>query len=285
MTTADLPEARWARRRGDAERLARAPRPLLVATDLDGTLLRSDRTVSRGTQLVLDSVHAAGIEVLFVTARPPRWALDVAHLVGEQGVIVAGNGAFLLDSATGRVLADHAIEPALVSAIVRDLRAAVPGIGFAAETVDGPLYEAFYPDIHPQWRPADAPVVDLTASEAPVGKLLARSVEIAAEDVPARVAEVVGDRAAVSFSGPEGLAEISPAGVSKASALETWCARRDIPLDRVWAFGDMPNDLTMLQLAGTSFAVANAHPDVQDAADIICAANDEDGVAAVLSLL
>lgn len=272
-------------RRNDAERLARARRPLLVATDLDGTLLRSDRTVSLGTQLVLEQVHAAGIMVLFVTARPPRWALEVAHLVGEHGVIVAGNGAFLLDAASGRVLEDYAIEPALVRELVVDLRRQVPGIGFAAETVNGPLYEAGYPDIHPTQRPANSPVVDLARSDVPVGKLLARTERIPPADVPVRVAEVVGDRAVVSFSGPEGLAEISPAGVSKASALRAWCAEHAIPLDRVWAFGDMPNDLPMLLLAETSFAVANAHPDVLAAADVICPANDDDGVAAVLSLL
>jgi HAD superfamily hydrolase (TIGR01484 family) len=275
----------WAHRRDDAERLARARRPVLVATDLDGTLLRTDRTVSRGTRLVLDGLHARGITVLFVTARPPRWALEVAHLVGEHGLIIAGNGAFLLDAASGRVLEDHAIEPALVRELVVDLRREIPGIGFAAETVDGPLYEVVYPDIHPAWRPVDAPVVDLSRTEVPVGKLLARTLEIPADEVPRRVAEVVGERAAVSFSGPEGLAEISPAGVSKASALRDWCAQHDIPLDRVWAFGDMPNDLPMLLLAGTSFAVANAHPDVLAIADVVCPSNDDDGVAAVLSLL
>ena len=73
---------------------------------------------------------------------------------------------------------------------------------------------------------------------------------------------MVGSRAIVSFSGVGGLAEINAAGVTKAAVLADWCAERGIGPEDVWAFGDMPNDLPMLAWAGTSYAMANAHPDV-----------------------
>ena len=101
----------------------------------------------------------------------------------------------------------------------------------------------------------------------------------------ARVAEVVGDRGIVAYSGAGGLAEISAPGVTKAAALESWCDGLGIGAEDVWAFGDMPNDLPMIVWAGTSFAVANAHPDVIAAADHVCPSNDEDGVAQVLERL
>ena len=99
------------------------------------------------------------------------------------------------------------------------------------------------------------------------------------------MAEVVGDRGIVAFSGAGGLAEISAPGVTKAAALESWCTDLGIGAEDVWAFGDMPNDLPMILWAGTSFAVANAHPDVVAAADHVCPSNDEDGVAQILERL
>jgi hydroxymethylpyrimidine pyrophosphatase-like HAD family hydrolase len=73
--------------------------------------------------------------------------------------------------------------------------------------------------------------------------------------------------------------------VSKVAGLARLCAERGIASDEVWAFGDMPNDLAMLRWAGTGYAVANAHPDVLVAVSRHTAANDEDGVAAVLETL
>lgn len=91
--------------------------------------------------------------------------------------------------------------------------------------------------------------------------------------------EIVGERGRLAYSGAFGLAEINPAGVSKAVALERWSTERRISAAEVWAFGDMPNDLPMIEWAGRGFAVANAHPDVLAAADAIAPSNDDDGVA------
>ncbi len=105
---------------------------------------------------------------------------------------------------------------------------------------------------------------------------------MAEEQFLVAVGRVVGTRGIVSYSGADGLAEISAPGVTKAAALAAWCRRLHVAAADVWAFGDMPNDLPMLTWAGTSFAVANAHPDVLAMADHTCPSNDEDGVAQVL---
>ena len=67
----------------------------LVATDLDGTLLRSDGMCSERTRAALDAVERAGVGVVLVTARPPRWLHDLADLVAENGVVLCANGAFV----------------------------------------------------------------------------------------------------------------------------------------------------------------------------------------------
>lgn len=261
-----------------------APRPRLVATDLDGTLLRSDGTGSARSAQALQAVQAAGIRTVLVTARPPRWLDSLAHLVGDGGVALCGNGAFVYDVRTRTVLSHHGIHADAVAEIVSDLRKALPGIAFAAERADGFALEEGFRSVHPVPDGALRGPVGAPGSD-PVGKLLGRHPDLPEAAFLARVEEVVGERGIVAYSGAGGLAEISAPGVTKAAALEAWCEGLGISAREVWAFGDMPNDLPMIAWAGTSFAVANGHPAVIAAADHVCPANDEDGVAQTLETL
>ncbi|MHA7132133.1 HAD family hydrolase [Oerskovia turbata] len=257
--------------------------PRVVATDLDGTLLRSDGTVSARTREVLEALDAAGTQVVFVTARPPRWLTEVGRLVGGHGVIICLGGACVYDVATRQVVESRGFAPLVLGDVVRDLRAAVPGIALAVERVDGPVFDpAFRHDetMAAAWR---GPVE--RALDASVGKLLARSDQVGQDAFFDQVLAVVGDRALLAYSGAAGLAELLPPDVTKAGALAAWCASHGIGPEAVWAFGDMPNDLPMLDWAGTSYAVANAHPEVLAAATHVTASNDEDGVALALARL
>lgn len=260
------------------------PAPRLVATDLDGTLLRSDGTVSERTRRVLVEVEQAGVEVVFVTARPPRWMDELGELVGQHGIALCANGAFVYDVRARIVREENGIDDDLVAELVADLRLAVPGVRFAAERRTGPYAEPGYPQTPPPGAQAgDVPVGLMEDRDrVPIGKLLARAPHWA----PARFLEVVdavvGARAQVGYSGAEGLAEITGPGVTKAAALTAWVAERGLSPESVWAFGDMPNDLPMLQWAGRSFAVANAHPRVLAQVHEVCEANDDDGVATAL---
>jgi hydroxymethylpyrimidine pyrophosphatase-like HAD family hydrolase len=258
--------------------------PRLVASDLDGTLLRSDGTGSARTAAALRAVQAAGLRIVLVTARPPRWLDSLEHLVGDGGVAICGNGAFVYDVPARKVLSHKGIEAAAVAEIIDDLRRELPGVAFAAERATGFALEEAYESRHPVADDAVRGPIDTSAAGL-VGKLLGRHPTMSEDDFLARVTEVVGERGVVAYSGAGGLAEISAPGVTKAAALESWCVELGIDATDVWAFGDMPNDLPMLVWAGTSFAVANAHPDVIAAADHVCPSNDEDGVAQVLETL
>src|SRR5260221_13305399 len=105
----------------------------LVATDLDGTLFRSDGSVSQRTRTVLAQVEEAGVELVLVTGRPPRLMLGVADKVGQRGVAICSNGAFLYDLREERVVAEHAIPPQTLVEVVRRMRAAIPELGIAVE--------------------------------------------------------------------------------------------------------------------------------------------------------
>lgn len=259
-------------------------RPRVVATDVDGTLLRSDGHVSPRTREVLQAVEAEGITVVLVTARPPRWMRELEDL-GVHAIALCGNGAFTYDVAERRVVGHRLLGTDVLVDLLGDLRDAIPGIVLATEGVAGPACEtAWELDDYPgEW--AVGPWQELAGR--PVGKVLVRHAELSTEELTELVAGVVGDRAEVSHSGAVRMAEIGPRGVTKAVALAQWCREQDPPAcaEDVWAFGDMPNDLPMLTWAGRSFAVANAHPQVLAAATDVVPSNDEDGVARTLETL
>jgi HAD superfamily hydrolase (TIGR01484 family) len=256
----------------------------LVATDLDGTLLRGDGLCSARTRAALAAVESAGIQVVMVTARPPRWVHDLADLVGDHGLILCCTGAFVYDIRSREVIEQQCIAAEDVGRIAVDLRKALPGIVFAVESRLGFGREVDYSDEFTMPGDVCASVLEDLLDPLP-GKLLARCEDMSSERFLQVVERVVGDRAVVSYSGARGLAEISAVGVTKAVALAALCASRGIDSAEVFAFGDMPNDLPMLRWAGRSFGVANAHADVLAMVDEVCASNEEDGVAQVLEAL
>lgn len=255
--------------------------PRVVATDLDGTLLRSDGSLSQRTRAVLAGLDDRGVQVVFVTARPPRWLDAVADAVGGHGLAICLNGSCVVEVATGDVSQVCAFDAATLTAVIADLRSALPGIELGLERPGGPIFDPHYARDH--HAPASAPHAAVEDHlDQPVGKLLARLSTMEPEAFFAVVEQVIGARAQLAYSGAVGLAEMTAPGVSKAAALARWCAANGVSPSEVWAFGDMPNDLPMLTWAGTSFAVANAHDDVLAAATHVTTSNDDDGVARAL---
>ena len=259
--------------------------PRLVATDLDGTVVRSDGTISARTAAAVARVEDAGASFVVVTGRPIRWMTTVAQQLGHHGQAVCANGAVLYDLHTEQVVDSWLLSATAAREVAETLRAVLPGIAFAVEH----LHEGFAhePTYRPRWDSEDprtqGPVEQLLSRD--VVKLLARHEELGSDELLAAAREAVGDAATLTHSSTDGLLEISATGVSKASGLATVAAARGVPAADVVAFGDMPNDLPMLTWAGHGVAVANAHEEVLAVADEVTASNDEDGVALVLERL
>ncbi|MFD5797630.1 HAD hydrolase family protein [Streptomyces diastatochromogenes] len=265
--------------------------PRLIATDLDGTLLRDDKSVSPRTVAALAAAEAAGIEVFFVTGRPARWMDVVSEHVHGHGLAICGNGAAVVDLHGGPgahrfvKVRELARENALDA--VRLLRAAAPGTVFAVEQTYGFHQEPAYPKLHMEipdnLLPAEALLAaDGPDADQPVLKILAYHPDLDPDAFLALARGAVGDRANVTRSSPSALLELSGPSVSKASTLALCCAERGITPEEVVAFGDMPNDVEMLTWAGQSYAMGNAHPDVIAAASGRTIANNDDGVAVVI---
>ena len=257
----------------------------LIACDLDGTLLRSDESVSARTVAAIRRVTEAGWVFAMVTARPARRVASIAEDTGLGGLALCSNGAIVFDIEERVMVEGHAIEPAVAGALVTELREAIGGVSFgfeiglqfAREEAYAYRNRALPPEAFGEERVGDA--LELAAS--PVHKLIVAHGQREFDALLDDVTSVVARRAEVTHSARE-FVEVSARGVDKASGVRMLAERLGLEAADVVAIGDMPNDLPMLSWAGRAVAVANAHPDVIRAADQVAATNDSDGVADVL---
>jgi hypothetical protein len=276
----------------------------MVGTDLDGTLLRTDGTVSERTRAAVAAADRAGLLVAFATGRPPRWLYDVADATGHTGIAVAANGAVIFDLATDTVVAEHILTVDLLAEVTAVLRAKFPQIVFGIEYGDNParavgphLTFGAEPTYRHEWEVSPArdrsgrelplPLIgDLeTIISAPGVKLLVKNRDIGTDDYHDQIAALLGDQVSITYSSNVGLLEIGAAGITKASGLAYVAEHHSIDPSEVAAVGDMPNDLPMLAWAGESYAVANAHPSVLEIAGHRLPSNDDDAVAQLIESL
>ncbi len=256
-------------------------RPRLVATDLDGTLLHSDGTVTERTRSALAAVEAQGVTVVFVTGRPMRWMESLWTYVGDHGLAICSNGAVVFDVAAQAVRETRPISADLVLEVAGRLRTGIPGTAFALERLSGAALEPGF--LARRQLPEDVQTGQLEdlLDETTV-KILARHEDREREHFWREVEALVGDLVTTTWASSDALVEISGPGVTKAATLEALCAGLGVGAHQVLAFGDMPNDLAMLEWAGTSYAMANAHPLALATADHVAPDHDLDGVASVL---
>jgi len=257
----------------------------LVATDLDGTVVRYDGTVSARTVAALAAIEDAGLPVVFVTGRPPRWMAPIVEATGHRGVAVCANGALVYDLHSGAVLDRFLLEPALALEAVGRLRGRLPGVAFAVERHESYAHEQAY---RMRWESDD--VITVATAEdlldEPIAKLLARDESSTGDLMLAVARDVLGDLVAVTHSNQQDcLLEISAPGVTKASTLAVLAGRLGVEAESVLAFGDQPNDLPMLLWAGNAYAMSGSHPEVLAAVSRRAGSVDDDGVAVVLEQL
>ncbi len=257
-------------------------RPKLIGCDLDGTLIRSDNTISARSVAAVARAEDAGVPFVIVTGRPPRWLPDIADALGHRGLAVCANGALVYDLHTEQTVREDLLDVDALRSVVDAVRAELPDAAFAVEYGDSFFHDSGY---QPRWD-GDNPNVIVVEPEVllrrPAAKLLVRHPHLNADELLEVATKTVGERATLTHSSLDGLLEISATGVTKATGLAALAADRGIEAADVVAFGDMPNDLAMLAWAGRSYAVANAHAEVLAAAHEIIESNDDDGVARVL---
>jgi Cof subfamily protein (haloacid dehalogenase superfamily) len=244
--------------------------PRLIVSDLDGTFLSPDGSVSEINATAVRAAQAAGIPVLFATGRPARWLEVIQDLPGSHPLVIASNGAVLYDQATSTALERVCLDPDATLRAIAGIRGALPDAAFALEAGDRFGREESYVPLVRDDENNPAVYSDTAEAMAAAGgqvKMLVQHPWLTSDELLDAVRTVVGDSLTATHSAvtrpglrESGLVEISAAGVSKASMLARWCEGRGIAARDVAAFGDMPNDVDMLTWVGMPYAVANAHP-------------------------
>ncbi|MGA5426427.1 HAD family hydrolase [Streptomyces koyangensis] len=258
----------------------------LVATDLDGTLLRPDDTVSERTREALAAATAAGAAHIVVTGRSVAWTRHVLDDLGYGGIAVCGQGAQVY----------HAGEQRLLTSLTMDRRLAVLAIE-KIETETGPLHLAAARDglhgevlIGPGYQVQDGPLVSVPSTDRdslwaePISKVYLQHPTLDDDELAAAALRIAGDLVGVVMAGP-GVVELLPLGLSKATGLSLAARRLGTKGAETIAFGDMPNDIPMFGWAGHGVAMANAHRELKAVADELTTSNAEDGIAVVLERL
>lgn len=261
----------------------------MIAFDLDGTVLRTDKSVSRRTVEALSRAAAQGCVVLPASGR-------VASNIPEEvlsfpGVrfLLTSNGASVIDRETGTTVYTNLMTEEETGILLRRLYEegcfveAYRGGKAYSDRLALPRLHALHPseDLLAFLKRSQIFVDDLPQYAAEHSFRLEKvNVPMLPSLLAARLNREfeAGGMFSTCSSFP-GNIEVNRAGCSKGAALEHLCNRLGIDREEVMTLGDSGNDLAMLRFAGLGVAVKNATPEILAAADFVTAANDEDGAA------
>ena len=262
-------------------------RPKLIASDLDGTIVAHYGEISQRTINAFRRAHDEGIHIYFVTGRPPRWMPEIQEAFGI-GKAICGNGAMLYDLQNAKVLEEWLIPVEAQLEAVGRLRSAIPPVSFAVEAHSYfhrekryvPRYDVGLDNVGVD------DIEDVIA--APALKMLARCSDMeftSDEMLEVALRELDGIVTSTHSNPHDSLIEISALGVSKGATLAKVAGRLGIDAADCVSFGDNPNDFSMLQWCGRSYAMADGHPDGKLHAKSIAPAHTDDGVAQIIEQL
>ena len=256
---------------------------VLVALDVDGTVVDLDEAMSDRVRSAVRRVAEAGAHVVVATGRSLHGTLPVLQRLGlHDGFAVCSNGAVTvqLDATEPegyRVVSLHTFDP---SGVAEALHEHLPAGLFAVEVLGrGFKLTAPFPDGELTGEMEVVPFTELFTE--PVMRVVVRSPEHSSAEFSSLVEEVGLHGVAYSVGWTAWL-DLAPDGVTKASALEEVRVRLDVERAATLAVGDGRNDVEMLRWAGRGVAMGNAPAEVRAAADAVTGHVDDDGLATVL---
>lgn len=249
----------------------------MVIADLDGTLLAADGELAERTRIVIKQVLQSGLRVTLATARSSVDALRYARTLGLTEPLICQNGAVLFSAELNVALDRYLLASRVVADVVARVRRLSPQATLA---IDYPFDRLADPD----WRGPDGggrcqlTLWPLSSDEIPKR----RAATVLVRDLPEPTALAWEGLPVTVTSSSVGLTEISRAGIDKGTGLRRICRRLGVDPAGVIAFGDMPNDTSLLVNSGMGVAMGNAWDELKEVADVVAPPNTQDGVAAVL---
>ena len=222
-------------------------RPALIACDVDGTLFDEDETITPRTRDAVRAAVAAGACFVVATGRPPRWVRPVVEALGFAPMAVCANGAVIYDSATDRVVSVRTLPVDTLGELAEIATRVIPGAGLAVERIGARAHDTATPQFisspgyeHAWLNPDNTEVSNEDLLSAPAIKLLIRKAGARSADMAAELAKHVGIEGDITYSTNNGLVEIVPLGVSKATGVEEVARPLGISTTRWWHSATCP---------------------------------------------
>jgi hypothetical protein len=257
----------------------------VIAIDIDGTLVNSQKDITARTKKAINEAKSRGMEIIIASGRPycgaERYAREL-KLNEDGGYLLCYNGGQIVDLRTNEVVFDSCIDDSVKYELCRIIK-----------SYDDAIVMTYRGNMLLTENAADEGVIrgamlnNLTLCEVEdlssnldfkVGKFLMQGKPDYIASIAEQVQRSVGSLATVCRS--EGVfLEIMPYGVDKGNSLKEFIEKQGYDMSEVMAFGDNYNDTTMLMYSGMGVAMGNANADVKAVADYVTLTNDEDGVA------
>ncbi len=263
------------------------PEITMLAIDLDGTLLTDDKRISAACAEAIRDAMNAGLKVCIATGRAWPGAKEFVREIGTDVPVVTSNGAMIVDPVTEEVLYDLGLTEEDARAIyARGEQENLTQIVWSKCQFFASRMNELAEDYGHRFgrmNPTAVPSID-ELCERGISKILWYCPNEDAEEYRQKVRDEFGDRISIVTSMPSFL-EFFHDGISKSEAVRSVAERYGITMDKVAGFGDAGNDIPLLQMAGLGVAMGNGSNEAKQAADLVTADNEHDGVAQVIRMI
>lgn len=258
----------------------------LIALDMDGTLLKEDKTISKENYEAIQSAREKGVKIVLTTGRPKKGIenyLEELDLVDDDEYCITYNGSLIENSKTGEILTKTLMtldDAHFLYELSKKL-----DVDIHALTTKGcisPRYNK-YTELEVSMNNIPFEEVDFNTidSSTEIVKFLFVGSEEKISSVIEQLPKELYEKYTIVRSYPLFL-EFLDKNVSKGAAVKTLAERLGIKQNEVICIGDAGNDIHMIQYAGLGVAMGNAFPEVKKAANYITLTNEEDGVAHII---
>lgn len=256
-----------------------------VATDLDGTIVRADGSITAATMAAIEALDTAGIAVVVATARTLHGLSALPGLATGVSAWICCNGAVGYHPRSRASFWQHEIPAAVLDPILTTVKGEFPDAGIGLYTGERWLLTANYAVIRGKKPHGPVDVTDRLTGRAALALGVCHPTLTSAElSALLHAIPDVESKVTVSY-GADDILDITPAGIDKGTGLRDALGQLQIDAADCVAFGDALNDVPMFRIAGHSVAVANAHPAAVAAATTTTSTVDRDGFHAALHSL
>lgn len=258
----------------------------LIAIDMDGTLLREDKTISKRTEEAIRKACEKGVKIVLASGRPIEGLqryLEMLHLNTHDDYVLSYNGSVVQNVATKEVICKNVLKGSDLLALYNVSKEL--GVNIHAFSKKGCVTPKMSEYSELEGRINDIPVLEIDYSEIDpeedIVKVMMVDPEEVLDEAIKKLPESLYNDYTIVRSAPYFL-EFLDKNSNKGTGVSALAAHLGIKKEEVICIGDAGNDLAMIEYAGLGVAMGNAFDEVKAASNYITSSNDEDGVAKVI---